>query len=73
IKAFAAENSAPRVVTTQTLGERFAQYQSELKSSGLRVTAYPVAELVPYPDIERVPKRFGAWWREVGEIAMTPG
>ncbi len=72
VQAFAREHGATRVVTTQTVGERFARYQSELKAGGLRIAAYPVAELVPYPDVERVPKRFGAWWREVEDIAMTP-
>ncbi|MBC8135755.1 MAG: hypothetical protein H8F28_07715 [Fibrella sp.] len=70
IKAFADEKGATRIATTQTVGERFAQYQNELETSGLRVSTYPVAELVPYPDVERVPKRFGAWWREVEELAM---
>jgi hypothetical protein len=72
VRAFAAERGAARIATTQTVGARFAEYLAELREGGLRVRAYPVEELVPYPDVERVPKRFGAWWREVEGAALRP-
>lgn len=72
VRAFVIERGASRIATTQTVGARFAEYLAELREDGLRVRAYPVEELVPYPDVDRVPKRFGAWWREVEEIALAP-
>lgn len=72
VRAFAAERGASRIATTQTVGDRFAEYLAELRENGLRVRAYPVQELVPYPDVDCVPKRFGAWWREVEESALAP-
>jgi antitoxin (DNA-binding transcriptional repressor) of toxin-antitoxin stability system len=54
---------ARHIVTTDTLGDRFAEYLDELEAGGLTVEAVPVPSLVPY-DARRAPKRFSGWWRE---------
>jgi len=70
-RAFAKERGASRLVTTRTVGDRFAAYKREFEAGGLRVTAYAVPELVPYPEVDRVPKRFSVWWREVESAALS--
>ena len=72
VRDLARSHGASLVATTQTVGARFAEYKQTLEGDGLRVRAYPVRELVTYPDVERVPKRFSAWWREVEGEALRP-
>ena len=72
VQAFAREHGTAHVVTTQTVGERFAEYVDELEAGGLTVSAHTVPELVAYPNAARAPKRFSSWWREVEEEALAP-
>lgn len=69
VLAFAREHQAERIVTTATLGSRFAAYKAEMENS-LPVEAVPVPALVDY-DARRAPKRFSAWWRQVEEAALS--
>lgn len=72
VTAFAREHGATRIVTTKTVGARFAEYVTELKKAGFTVRTVDVPELVAYPNATRTPKRFSAWWREVENEALTP-
>ena len=69
VAAFAREWGARRVVTTETIGDRWAEYVRELEALGLAVEAVPVPSLVDY-DGRRVPKRFSVWWRDVEADAL---
>ncbi|MBC8101133.1 MAG: hypothetical protein H7Z41_00915 [Cytophagales bacterium] len=71
VVAFAREHRARRIVTTDTIGDRFAEYLESLEAHGLPVETIPVPSLVPY-DGRRAPKRFSAWWREVEADALRP-
>lgn len=71
VVAFARARNATKIVTTDTIGDRFADYLDELEGHGFVVEALPVASLVPY-DGARVPKRFSAWWRDVESDAFRP-
>jgi hypothetical protein len=68
VSAFAQEQGATRLVTTQTLGDRFTGYVAAIGRT-VPVVAVPVPSLVPY-DAANVPRRFSAWWREVEKTAM---
>ena len=68
---FARAHDADVIVTTDTLGDRFAEYRDEM-SATIRVDALPVPDLVAY-DAARVPRRFSAWWREVEGQALGGG
>ena len=68
--AFARENHSRRIVTTDTIGDRFEEHLSELESVGFTVEAIPVPSLVPY-DARYAPKRFSSWWREVEADALS--
>ncbi|MBC8140942.1 MAG: deoxyribodipyrimidine photo-lyase [Armatimonadetes bacterium] len=70
--AFARDRGATRIITTQTVGDRFAGYVAELENAGFTVRALDVPELVAYPNAARAPKRFSAWWREVEGEALAP-
>lgn len=69
IADFAAARGAKRVVTTDTIGDRFAECVTEIEAKSLPVEAIPVPSLVPY-DSARAPKRFSSWWREVEAEAL---
>lgn len=71
VTAFAKAHSATHIVTTATIGDRFAEYLEELEAQGFVVEALPVPSLVSY-DGARVPKRFSVWWRDVETAALEP-
>jgi len=68
VRGFALERGAKTIATTETLGERFAEYKTDLRRD-FRVEALPVPQLVP-TDPARAPRRFSAWWRMVEEDAL---
>lgn len=68
VRAFARERSAQTIATTETLGERFAEYKTEL-GRDFRVEALPVPQLVA-SDPARTPRRFSVWWRGIEEDAL---
>ena len=67
---FARSHGAKRIVTTDTIGDRFAEYLNELEAEGFVAEALPVPSLVPYTG--EAPKRFSSWWREVESEAFRP-
>ena len=71
VTAFAREWGTRRIVTTDTIGDRFAEYRAAFEAQGFSVEAIPVPSLVPY-DARRVPQRFSVWWREVEADALRP-
>ncbi len=68
VRTFARERNAQTIATTETLGERFAEYKTDL-GRDFRVEALPVPQLVP-SDPARTPRRFSVWWRGVEEDAL---
>ncbi len=72
VVAFAKARSATHIVTTDTIGDRFAEYLNELENEGFAVEALPVASLIPHADGARIPKRFSVWWRDVETAAFKP-
>lgn len=68
VRAFAERFGAEGIVTTATLGARFATYCDELTTTH-PIAALPVPSLISY-DAERVPNRFSAWWRQVEQDAL---
>ena len=71
VASFARQHGTRRVITTETIGDRFAEYREEMEAAGLTVSAVPVPSLVAYEG-RRVPKRFSVWWREVEAEALRP-
>ncbi len=69
VVTFAREHNATRVVTTATLGSRFARYQADINEA-VPVVAVSVPSLVAY-DAKDVPKRFSVWWRQVEGEALA--
>lgn len=69
VVSFARAHGARQIVTTDTLGERFAAYRAEMAQT-LPVRALPAPLLVPYEDAERVPRRFSVWWRQIESDAL---
>lgn len=72
VVAFAKTRLAKHIVTTDTIGDRFAEYLDALQAQGFIVDALPVASLVPHEDGARIPKRFSVWWRDVETAAFKP-
>ena len=70
VAAFARAYGAKRIVTTDTIGDRFAAYLDELEAEGFMVESLPVPMLVSYAG--DAPKRFSSWWREVESEAFRP-
>ena len=64
VPAFAKAHGAARIITTQAPGDRFADDVQEMQKI-LPIETIIVPQLVPY-DAQKVPRRFSAWWREVG-------
>lgn len=71
VASFARQHETRRIITTETIGDRFAEHVQEMEAAGLAVRAVPVPSLVAYEG-GRVPKRFSVWWRDVEAEALRP-
>ena len=71
VGAFARLRGASRIVTTETLGTRFAEYKAQLGAE-FTVEALLVPLLVA-SDPQTAPRRFTGWWRDVESEAFRAG